>query len=331
MPGKSVMISISGIEGKIYRPCLYLRIKHAPVYAEEVCMKKSFYVYLLCVMYVSLPFMLWGCSQTTIPLAAAPPLFEQYKLQSADHWHTVAEGVASRVQKTLEDRPDLIGKPVYVAVPNDGVFIRAFGSMLRSRLVSKGMQVSEFQESDSLVLNYSVQTVLHDSGRGDYGLGLSSLGIAIASPFVGGYTTTSDHEVIINTSMVHRNRYAMSLSQVCYIHDADWRLYFDPVMLRREGESADAIWQRYAGRGQAFGSGSIAPRVIERPRESVEFRGDIMRNSDQQSFQSGGFQSSMAGSGASGMTPVVEVYQMRPGGRMIDPAAAPTPIGLRGR
>lgn len=283
-------------------------------------------------------FVLWGCVQTTIPLATAPPLYEQYKLQSADHWDTVAEGVASRVQKTLEDRPDLIGKPLYIAPPNDGIFTRTFASLLRSRLVSKGMQVSELHEADAITINYNVQMVLHDSGRGDYGVGLANLGIAVGGVFTGGYTTTSDHEVVINTYMVHRNRYAMSLSQVCYIHDKDWDLYFDPGMLRRKTESADSVWQRYAGRGQAFGSGSITPPVIERARVYDSSDGDSMLRTSNQSYQQVEYYPppppSHYVSGPVTTTysePILEEYHMAPGGRRIDPSARPTPIGRQRR
>lgn len=279
---------------------------------------------------------LWGCAQATIPLASAPPLYEQYKLQSADHWDTVAEGVASRVQKTLEDRPDLIGKPIYIAPPNDGIFTRTFASLLRSRLVSKGMQVSEFNEPDGITLNYNVQMVLHDSGRGDYGLGLANLGIAVGGVFVGGYTTTSDHEVVINTYMVHRNRYAMSLSQVCYIHDKDWHLYFDPSMLRRKTESADSVWRRYAGRGQAFGSGIIAPPVIERAKGLGDSDDGMLRTPNQSYQQVEYYPPAPSNRYASGPVttysePIVEEYHMPPGGRMIDPSATPTPIGRKRR
>ena len=286
----------------------------------------------------AMPLVLWGCVQTTIPLATAPPLYEQYKLQSADHWDTVAEGVASRVQKTLEDRPDLIGKPLYIAPPNDGIFTRTFASLLRSRLVSKGMQVSEFHEADAITINYNVQMVLHDSGRGDYGVGLANLGIAVGGVFTGGYTTTSDHEVVINTYMVHRNRYAMSLSQVCYIHDKDWNLYFDPDMLRRKTESADSVWQRYAGRGQAFGSGTIVPPMIERQKSYTPSGGDPLLRSSSQSYQQVEYYSpppeSHYGSGPVTTTysePILEEYHMAPGGRRIDPSSTPTPIGRQRR
>ena len=270
-----------------------------------------------------------GCasSQTSLPMAKAPEQFQQYKVQSADHWDTVANEVVDRVRKTQEDRPDLIALPIYVAPPNEGVFVKAFASLLRSRMVTKGMQVVEYPEPNALVLNYNVQLVSHDSSRGDYGVGVAALGMAVVGIFTGGHTTPSDHEVIINTTLVHHNRYAMSLSQVCYINDADWELYLDPSMLRRQTESADALWRRYAVREQAFGgqrgphpvrpSPDEAARALQ-PPAPVYSAPPTYGNS---SYSSGGYGGSV--------TPLVEEYQMRPGGKRVNPSAPPPQVGRR--
>ena len=270
-----------------------------------------------------------GCAstQTTLPMAQAPEQFQQYKVQSADHWDTVANEVVDRVRKTQEDRPDLITLPIYIAPPNDGIFVRAFASFLRSRMVTKGMQVAEYPEADALILNYNVQIVSHDSSRGDLGIGVAALGMAVVGTFTGGHTTPSDHEIIINTTLVHRNRYAMSLSQVCYINDADWELYLDPSMLRRQTETADALWRRYAVRPLAFGGYTGPQPVSPTPDEAARnlrvpaplYSSPPMQGHS--SFTAGGF--------SGRVTPIVEEYQMRPGGRMIDPNAPPTPLGRR--
>ena len=270
-----------------------------------------------------------GCAstQTTLPMAQAPEQFQQYKVQSADHWDTVANEVVNRVRKTQEDRPDLITLPIYVAPPNEGVFVKAFASFLRSRMVTKGMQVVEYPEPDALILNYNVQLVSHDPSRGDSGVGVAALGMAVVGTFTGGHTTPSDHEVIINTTLVHRNRYAMSLSQVCYINDADWELYLDPTMLRRQTESADALWRRYAVRGQAFGGHHGPQPVSPSPEEAARalrtpapvYSAPPMHGHS--SYTSGGY--------SGNVTPIVEEFQMRPGGRRIDPNAPPPQVGRR--
>jgi hypothetical protein len=167
-----------------------------------------------------------GCS-TSRPLAENPPLHRQDKLQAVDHWDNIADAVARRVQKTLEARRDLINKPIYVQAPNDRPFALAFYDLLRTRLVSKGMQVSNQREADSLVLNYNVQTVLHPSSA-SWTPSLRGMGVAALGLVTGGYSTRSDHEIIINSNMLHRNRYVMHLSTVCYINDDEWSMYLSP-------------------------------------------------------------------------------------------------------
>lgn len=191
-------------------------------------MKKSLLLFrLLALMMLAMSVFLGGCAPS-IPLAANPPLYPQEKLQAADHWDNVANEVAMRIQKSLEDRPDLVNKPIYVQLPNSRPFSIAFYNLLKTRLVSKGMQVSDRPEMDSILLEYSVQTILYEGSRTDWLPSLAGMGIGIANAFAGQYSTTSDHEIIINASMVHNNRYVMHVSHIHYINDDDWALYMDP-------------------------------------------------------------------------------------------------------
>jgi|GEM_PF-1977578 hypothetical protein len=294
--------------------------------------------FLLAIIAALLVLPVLGCTQTTIPLPTAPPLYRQDKVQSADHWDTVANSVANRVQQTLEDRPDLIARPLYVQPPNNGVFVNTFASLLRSRLVSKGMQVSEKPEPDSLFINFNAQLVLHDESRGDSGISIAGLGVALGNVFTGGSTSPSDHELVINTAMVSNNRYVMSLSQVCYINDADWMLYFDPAILRQQGESADALWMRYAGRGASFGGGrtpAFSKPIARPPAQPSEYT--VAQRSMELPDSQGRWNapqtrhSSVTTQGEVVTTPIFEEFVMRPGGRMINPNATPTPIGKKRR
>ena len=171
---------------------------------------------------------LGGCASTEIPLAATPPLYSQEKLQAADHWDNVANTVAMRIQKSLEDRPDLVNKPVYIVLPNSRPFSQAFQSLLTTRLVSKGMQVSEVREADSLILEYDVQMLIYESSRRDWIPSLAAMGIGLADMVTGKYTSASDHEIIINSHISHNGRYVMHLSSINYINDADWGMYVSP-------------------------------------------------------------------------------------------------------
>jgi hypothetical protein len=169
---------------------------------------------------------LMGCS-TNRPLAENPPLYEQGKLEAVDHWDNIANTVAERVRKSLEERRDLINKPIYVQPPNERPFSLAFHNLLRTRLVSKGMQVSNQREADSLLLNYNVQTVLHPSSA-SWTPSLAGMGIGVINLVTGSYGSRSDHEIIINSNMLHKNRYVMHLSTVCYISDDEWPMYISP-------------------------------------------------------------------------------------------------------
>ena len=182
---------------------------------------------------------LTGCSKSR-PLATNPPLYTQEKLQAVDHWDNVANTVAMRVQKSLEDRRDLINKPIYVQLPDDRPFSMAFYNLLRTRLVSKGMQVSDKPEPDSLTLNYNVQTVLHESGA-SWTPSLASMGIGIVNMVSGSYTSRSDHEIIVNTSMLYKNRYVMHLSTVCYIDDDEWPMYISPESFDPSGARSRTV------------------------------------------------------------------------------------------
>lgn len=169
-----------------------------------------------------------GCASTEIPLASTPPLYSQEKLQSVDHWDNVADRVAMRVQKTLEDRRDLVNKPIYVKPPNDRPFSLAFYELLRTRLVSKGMQVSAKPEPGGMILDYDVLVVVHNSSRREWLPGLSNLGIGVANLFTGEYTSASKHEIVINARILDGNRFAMHVSHIHYIDDDEWQMYFSP-------------------------------------------------------------------------------------------------------
>lgn len=263
--------------------------------------------------------LLFSCSQTTLPLASSPEIYTQYKVQAVDHWDTLANNLAARVQKAFEDRQDLITRPVYIVPPADGIFTRAFMSLLRTRLVTRGMQVSEEYEPGSVELSFTVQTVPFDSSRGGGSFSLGGLGIGIGSAIVGGYTSTSDNEIVINTTMVHQNRYVLSLSQICYINDGDLALYFNADALRDKGASADREWKKYSRRGQSFES---VAKPYEMPVDR-EYRKTVS------------VVSSSSYSTASSMSvppvPIIEEYIMPAGGKMIDPSAPPTPIGRKKR
>ena len=190
--------------------------------------RRSLYTLLATLTVVVLPLFLGACASTEIPVATTPDRYQQEKLQAVDHWDNVANTVAKRVQKSLEDRPDLIHKPVYIKPSGTQAFSLAFYNLLHTRIVSKGMQVSEFPEGDCLVLEYDVQSVLHKRDSVQWMPSLAAMGIGVARFFGSGYTSPSDYEIIINSRIVYQNRYVMHLSSIHYIDDDEWAMYISP-------------------------------------------------------------------------------------------------------
>lgn len=265
-------------------------------------MKKTttlLYLGLVCILTFSAFFA--GCTSTRVPAAVRPPLYSQEKLTAIDHWDNIAVEVAERVRKTLLDRHDLIGLPIYISAPDGGAFSRTFTGLLHTELVSRGMQVSQKPEPASLYLSYDVQVVSFNSSREGSFPTLGAGGLGLIGIFGGPYTSPSNNEVLVSVELVRNNRYAMHLSKYYYINDDDWEMYNSAPAFTEP--DADGQWSRYARRTPAFGnvpgsgSGTQAPYYSNaHSQRGVELAGEY------------------AGTG-----------------RRIDPAAAPTPIGKNGR
>lgn len=150
------------------------------------------------------------------PVAAYPQAYSQLVVQAGEHWRDLASDIGARVLKAYEDRSDLLDRPLYLPPPNNRPFTVAFYHLLRTELVSRGLQVSYYKEPRSVVLEYSVQTVPFDpSRRSEPGRFENE-------------AASSDSEVIVSARMFYRNRFVMHASSVRYINEADLALYLDP-------------------------------------------------------------------------------------------------------
>lgn len=202
-------------------------------------------VYTGILLVLIMGFFLAGCTGNR-PIATNPPLYQQTKLNAVDHWDNIADAVATHLNTTYQKRYDLIDKPVYVSRPNDRPFSVAFQSLLKTRMVRKGMQVSEKLEPDGLLLEFNVQAVVHEDSPGFFVSSLENLGIGILSVFSNKYGSASQHELLINSSLSYRNRYALHMSTPCYINDADWHLYVPSGMREADADTTRRI--RVTGR-----------------------------------------------------------------------------------
>ena len=150
-----------------------------------------------------------GCSTAPVPPRVNPTAYTQERVQAADHWRNMAEDTAKSVVHALEERRDLIARPLYIQPPNGRPFSIAFYDLVKSELVSRAVQISQTLEPDTLRLEYHVQTVVHDASRsGTWGIG--------------------QHEIVVNVRMAVNNRYVMHKSFIHYINEADWPLYLSP-------------------------------------------------------------------------------------------------------
>ena len=160
-----------------------------------------------------------GCSRH-VPQPVSPTVYTQERVQAADHWRNVAEETAKYVVHTLEERPDLLTRPIFIQPPNGRPFSVALHDLLKSEMVSRAMQVSEKQEPGGLRLEYDVQTVVHDASRS-------------------GTWLAGQQEIVVNVRMALNNRYVMHRSYLHYINEADWPLYAGP-----ESQDPDAARTR---------------------------------------------------------------------------------------
>ncbi len=168
-----------------------------------------------------------GCTRSHVPVPEKPVAYTQEKVQVADHWRDIAVDVADKIRDALVERSDLAAKPLYVIPPNNRPFMLAFHQLIKSEMVSRGIQVAEEREPDSIQVEYDVLIALHDPSRfsgGVYGH-LADLGIGLGRFFSG--ASGSDHEIVVNVRMAYNNRYVVHLSYIRYINDADWPLYPD--------------------------------------------------------------------------------------------------------
>ena len=149
------------------------------------------------------------------PVATDHTAYAQLVAQAGEHWRDLAEDVADRVFKAYKDRSDLLDKPLYLNAPNNRPFTVAFYHLLRTELVSRGLQVSYNKEPRSVILEYNVQTVPFNASRRDDSSRFEE-------------ARHSDSEIIVNARMFYHNRFVMHCSSIRYINEDDLALYIDP-------------------------------------------------------------------------------------------------------
>jgi hypothetical protein len=195
--------------------------------------------------------LLVGCA-SQVPIATTYPISTQRKAKASHHWDVLAEDVAQQTLRTLAANESLAGRNVHVLPPPDRTpFNRAFSNFLITRLVNRGMPVSE-RPDDAVTVQYETQLVRHGSNRYAHlpgsltvltagvwvfrDLAWSSSGALPASLLMagladwgmgylaGGATPT---ELVVTTSILEDGRYVMRRSDIYYLEDTDLALFVD--------------------------------------------------------------------------------------------------------
>ena len=115
----------------------------------------------------------WGCSpkekvvnpypvSSELSSAGDVNLDAQKKMQSMQHWSVLAEEVASRIERLLENRVVERRFPIYVAPSGLTSFEKNFYELLLTKLVKKNLPVTG-QTQDAMVLSFEIGVVRHAS------------------------------------------------------------------------------------------------------------------------------------------------------------------------
>ncbi|KAF0220765.1 MAG: hypothetical protein FD174_1089 [Geobacteraceae bacterium] len=191
-----------------------------------------------------------GCA-SQLPIAKNHPISTQKKARAAHHWDVLADDVAEQTfLVTLGKESSLKGKTFYIQpIQENIVFNKAFRNFLITRMVNRGMPVSE-KKDGAVEIRYETQLVRHNSSRYTHipgtftaltaGLwvvrdmitsgalqgaaGLAALADYGMGHYAGGPTHT---ELIVSTSIVMDSGYVLRKSDIYYIEDADTDLFIE--------------------------------------------------------------------------------------------------------
>ncbi|KAF1073866.1 hypothetical protein [Halodesulfovibrio sp. MK-HDV] len=161
--------------------------------------------------------------KATFARTASPVVYEEFV--AVDDWSEWAAEIANHVAKSIKDRPDLDGKPIYMRPMNDRAFATGFYSLLHTELVSRGLQVAVQREEEMLILSYATLPVSTDrrglmqassdarliGSSGDDTLDDSN---NVTSTFYDKTGSDEDRAVILSVGMSFNNRYVMHASSI---------------------------------------------------------------------------------------------------------------------
>ena len=205
-----------------------------------------------------------GCA-SPIPVAHNFPLSYQKVARTAKHWDIVADDVVEQTASFLASREGLQGRAVFVPGTQDTTaFDATFHDFLINHLVDRGLQVSVcslpggvgFQTSPDVQIKYEKRIISHGEKMPQYQPGvltalaagvlvvrsvavadLSGVGFAaaaLADLGLGHLSAATQTEMIVTTTIVENNRFAMRRSDIYYVPDGDIALFTNRITKRSE-------------------------------------------------------------------------------------------------
>lgn len=175
--------------------------------------------------------------KATFARTASPVVYEEFV--AVDDWSEWAAEIANHVAKSIKDRPDLEGRPIYMRPLNDRAFATGFYSLLHTELVSRGLQVAVKREEEMLILSYATLPVSTDrrglmqassdarliGSSGDDTLDDSN---NVTSTFYDKSGSDEDKAVILSVGMSYNNRYVMHASSILRVAEDQQANFVSP-------------------------------------------------------------------------------------------------------
>jgi hypothetical protein len=196
--------------------------------------------------------LLTGCA-TSIPQAENFPSSTQKKLMAAQHWNLVAKDAVERTRQALGKGGFSNDTPLYILENQNTVFDDAFRKYMIANFIESGAVVSTKKEG-ALEISYDTQVIKHaayfEPDRYGYKPGAATAGVSgfwvlrdVVKDlnFLNGLATVgiagaydvykaknpgeTGVELLLTTSITHRDRYVMLNADAYYIENAETWLF----------------------------------------------------------------------------------------------------------
>lgn len=193
--------------------------------------------------------LMFACAR--IPEPVGYEYSKQQQMQAAHHWDVLAIDIANEINNELIQN-DYLDTPVFVRQTcgdenstcdplQTTTFNETFRDLLITHLVKLGVPTSSANSKETITINYKAQPIYHHARRWRTirpgmltaltagvmvikNAPAEIIAIATAGAIDGlnaGYTSSSNFEVIITTSMITKQNYLYRNSNIYYINDAD--------------------------------------------------------------------------------------------------------------